>query len=304
MSKEKLSFKQFWELSEIYTAPLNLFIILLGVSAAKFIQQLSLSKDLLIFIGIILCFHLSVNIFNHWMDYQHASDLHFKEKTNIIGREHLSISVVKRYFYTFMILAALFGLYLVSQTTIIIGILGMLGFYIGLFYSYGKYPINSLFLAETITSIASGFFIMFIAFYLAIPHREVVNTRIILSLFFISLPLVLSMFNNLLANNTCDLEEDINNGRKTLVYYIGKKHAVTLLLTLTIASYLWIGILVYLKLAPIVTLGLLILLPITLKELKKYTQYQDKKETFPVVLKTMSVMMVLYPIIYALGGFF
>lgn len=304
MSKEKLSFKQFWELSEIYTAPLNLFIILLGVSAAKFIQQLSLSKDLLIFIGIILCFHLSVNIFNHWMDYQHASDLHFKEKTNIIGREHLSISVVKRYFYTFMILAALFGLYLVSQTTIIIGILGMLGFYIGLFYSYGKYPINSLFLAETITSIASGFFITFIAFYLAIPHREVVNTRIILSLFFISLPLVLSMFNNLLANNTCDLEEDINNGRKTLVYYIGKKHAVTLLLTLTIASYLWIGILVYLKLAPIVTLGLLILLPITLKELKKYTQYQDKKETFPVVLKTMSVMMVLYPIIYALGGFF
>ncbi|MEG0731621.1 MAG: prenyltransferase [Vagococcus sp.] len=304
MSKEKLSFKQFWELSEIYTAPLNLFIILLGVSAAKFIQQLSLSKDLLIFIGIILCFHLSVNIFNHWMDYQHASDLHFKEKTNIIGREHLSISVVKRYFYTFMILAALFGLYLVSQTTIIIGILGMLGFYIGLFYSYGKYPINSLLLAETITSIASGFFITFIAFYLAIPHREVVNTRIILSLFFISLPLVLSMFNNLLANNTCDLEEDINNGRKTLVYYIGKKHAVTLLLTLTIASYLWIGILVYLKLAPIVTLGLLILLPITLKELKKYTQYQDKKETFPVVLKTMSVMMVLYPIIYALGGFF
>lgn len=304
MSKEKLSFKQFWELSEIYTAPLNLFIILLGVSAAKFIQQLSLSKDLLIFIGIILCFHLSVNIFNHWMDYQHASDLHFKEKTNIIGREHLSISVVKRYFYTFMILAALFGLYLVSQTTIIIGILGMLGFYIGLFYSYGKYPINSLFLAETITSIASGFFITFIAFYLAIPHREVINPRIILSLFFISLPLVLSMFNNLLANNTCDLEEDINNGRKTLVYYIGKKHAVTLLLTLTIASYLWIGILVYLKLAPIVTLDLLILLPITLKELKKYTQYQDKKETFPVVLKTMSVMMVLYPIIYALGGFF
>lgn len=303
MSEKKITFKQFWELSEIYTAPLNLFIILLGVSTANFISQLSLSKDLLIFIGIILCFHLSVNIFNHWMDYQHASDIHFKEKTNIIGRDHLSLSSVKRYFYTFLILATLLGIYLVNQTTIVIGILGIFGFYIGLFYSYGKYPINSLVIAETVTSIASGFFITFIAFYLAISHQVILNFQVILSLFFISLPLVLSMFNNLLANNTCDLEEDINNGRKTLVFYIGKKYAVTLLVALTIFSYFWLGVLVYLKLAPIVTLGLIFLLPATLRELQKYIAYQDKKETFPIVLKTMSVMMILYPLIYSLGSF-
>ncbi len=304
MSEEKLTFKQFWELSEIYTAPLNLFIILLGVSAARFTTQTDLNLNLTIFIGIILCFHISVNIFNHWMDYQHASDTTYKKETNIIGRDDLKIKTVKFYFYVPLCLAAVLGAYLVSRTTILVGILGLIGFYIGLFYSYGKHPINSLPIAETITSIASGFFISLIAFYLVKMPSEQITFFKIAQLFAISLPLVISMFNNLLANNTCDLDEDVNNGRKILVYYLGREKAVTLLLFLTSFSYAWLVVLVYFKLAPIFVLGLILLLPATLNELKKYKKRQDKKETFPIVLKTMSTMMILYPIFYYLGSFF
>ena len=303
MTKRGLTFKQFWELSEIYTAPLNLFIILLGISAANFLADSAFSTHLVIFIGIIISFHIAVNIFNHWMDFENAEDQHYKEVTNVIGREDLSLRTVKLYFYSAMLLAFILGSYLVSQTNIFVGILGFIGFYIGLFYSYGKYPINSLPIAETITAIASGFFITVIAYYLATFNQQTAKEHFILKLLAISLPLVISMFNNLLANNTCDLEEDIRNGRKTLVYYLGKKRAVTLLISLTLFNYVWLIGLVIFNLAPLSILVLLVALPFVLKQLKHYQMEQDKKRTFPIVLKSMSLMMVLYPLLYFLGSY-
>lgn len=303
MSTKKITFKQFWELSEIYTAPLNLFIILLGISAANYLSQSNLSKNVSIFIGIIISFHIAVNVFNNWKDYENASDEDYKTVTNIIGRDNLSITTVKIIFYLTMTIALILGAYLVSQTNLLIGILGFIGFYIGLFYSYGKYPINSLPIAETITAIASGFFITTIAYYLATLQQTPSQNQFIRSLIAISLPLVISMFNNLLANNTCDLEEDINNGRKTLVYYLGKNRSVHLLWNLTIFSYLWLIPLVLLGLAPKLILLLLLTLPKSLKALKLYKQEQDKLTTFPIVLKTMSLMMVIYPILYFLGSY-
>ena len=304
MTNNKVTFKQFYELSELYTAPLNLFIILLGISSAHFLASATLSLNLTLFIGIILCFHIAVNIFNHWMDYQHAEDDHYKTVTNIIGRDHLSLTSVKLYFYGFMLLATLLGTYLVSQTNLIVGLLGCLGFYIGLFYSYGKYPLNSLPIAEIVTATASGFVITLIAFYLSTLNTNSSYTLSIMSLAAISLPLVLSMFNNLLANNTCDLEEDINNNRHTLVYYLGKKKAVHLLIALTVFNYLWLGALVILHLAPISILLLLITLPKVMSALGQYRKVQDKQTTFPIVLKSMSLMMVVYPVLYFLGSYF
>lgn len=303
MSTKKITFKQFWELSEIYTAPLNLFIILLGISAANYLSQSNLSKNVSIFVGIIISFHIAVNVFNNWKDYENASDEDYKTVTNIIGRDNLSITTVKIIFYLTMTIALILGAYLVSQTNLLIGILGFIGFYIGLFYSYGKYPINSLPIAETITAIASGFFITTIAYYLATLQQTPSENQFIRSLIAISLPLVISMFNNLLANNTCDLEEDINNGRKTLVYYLGKNRSVHLLWNLTIFSYLWLIPLVLLGLVPKLILLLLLTLPKSLKALKLYKQEQDKLTTFPIVLKTMSLMMVIYPILYFLGSY-
>lgn len=303
MTNTKLTFKQFWELSEIYTAPLNLFIILLGISSANYLTTTALSINLTVFIAIIISFHIAVNIFNNWMDYQNAEDKNYKEVTNIIGRDKLSIGTVKKYFYSSMIIAFILGAYLVSQTNIMVGILGFIGFYIGLFYSYGKYPLNSLPIAETITAIASGFFITFISFYLMTFETNDTNKLSILAIIAISLPLVISMFNNLLANNTCDLDEDIKNNRKTLVYYLGKKRAVYLLLALTAFNYLWLALLVINHLAPISVLVLYLTLPIIIKSLKKYATIQDKKTTFPLVLKSMSMMMVFYPILYFVGSF-
>ena len=206
---KQLTFKQFWELSEIYTAPLNLFIILLGYAIAKFQLNSSLNPEFFLFVLIIVMFHITVNVFNHYMDYRNASDENYKQHTNIIGRDHLDLRFVRNFYLFNLIISFILGLILVWRTNWVIGVLGVIGFYIGLFYSYGRRPLNSLPIAEALTGTASGFFITVVSYYIAVYQTQVITLAMIGKVFLISLPLVLMMFNNLLANNTCDLEEDI-----------------------------------------------------------------------------------------------
>ena len=51
---------------------------------------------------------------------------------------------------------------------------------------------------------------------------------ILLEILWVSLPCIFTIANIMLANNICDLEDDIKNSRFTLPYYIGRKRAVIL----------------------------------------------------------------------------
>ncbi|MDU5512194.1 MAG: UbiA family prenyltransferase [Enterococcus gilvus] len=299
-----LTFKQFWELTEIYTAPLNLFIILLGYAIANFQLNSVPSPEFFLFVLIIVMFHITVNVFNHYMDYRNASDEKYKQQTNIIGRDHLDLRFVRNFYLGNLLISFLLGLVLVWRTNWVIGVLGIIGFYIGLFYSYGRRPLNSLPIAEALTGTASGFFITVVSYYLTVYQTHAITPAMIGNVFLISLPLVLMMFNNLLANNTCDLEEDIENHRKTLVYYLGKAAAVKVLLSVYVFSFLWLIVLVVAGLAPWTVLFLVFLFPKNWQNLKRYRALQDKRTTFPIVLKAMSALMVLYPVLYFIGSLF
>ena len=301
-----MHFKHFWELAEVYTAPLNIFLVLIGASYAKFRFDVSLNWAFLVYTLIILSFHITVNIFNNYMDYKNASDEHqYKEKSNIIGRENLSLPLVFRYFLFFMALSSVLGFILVRMTSMWLAIPGVLGFYIGLFYSAGPRPLNSLPIAETVTSLASGYFIPLISLYVLVYQEPAHFTvKVVLNCLVVCLPLVLMMFNNLLANNTCDLEEDIVNKRKTLVYYIGKKYAVNVLKVSFIMSFLLLPVLALIGWAPWPVAILVLLLPKLFRQLKPYFSNQDKQTTFPLVLGTMSAVMVGYPVLFFIGLLF
>ncbi|SFH65766.1 UbiA family prenyltransferase [Pisciglobus halotolerans] len=163
-----MSAKQLWELGEIYTSPLNLFLILLGVSYSRYENGSFFNGQVLLYILLILFFHIAVNVFNNYMDYLNASDEHeYKTKTNIIGRENLSLKTVRTTFIIFLAVATLLGVLLAWQTNWVLLVLGLIGFYIGLFYSAGPKPLNSLPIAETVTSLASGFFVPLVGAYLS-----------------------------------------------------------------------------------------------------------------------------------------
>ena len=297
-----MSFKLLWELGEIYTAPLNFFLILLGMSYSSLMYNHFYDWRVLVFMLTLTFIHIAVNIFNNYMDYKNAKDVNYKQHTNIIGRENLSLSTVSRLFFLFLILSFIFGAFLTYYSGIYILLLGTFGYYVGLGYSYGRRPINSLPIAEIVPASLSGYLIPAMSAYLASYGHVRMTGAFFQETILAFLPMVICMFNNLLANNTCDLEEDIRNGRRTLVYYIGKKRSVQLLVGLTVLAFLLIVISVWLNLAPAIALLSLVLLPLILKMIAPYIKKQSKKETFPLVLKSMSLLMVLYPVFYFLGS--
>ncbi|WP_161950830.1 UbiA family prenyltransferase, partial [Streptococcus suis] len=102
----------------------------------------------------------------------------------------------------------------------------------------------------------------------------------IIEIIFMSLPLVTLIANIMLANNTCDLEEDIRNHRYTLVYYIGKKNALKLYFVL--ASLPWLLWIIYCLTGflPIWALiGFIGVWP-AYKSLETFLKKQVKRETF------------------------
>ncbi|WP_207694656.1 1,4-dihydroxy-2-naphthoate octaprenyltransferase [Enterococcus sp. DIV0212c] len=295
--------KILWELGEIYTTPLDWFLVLLGMAYSGYTQGSFFNWRLLIFLVVLFLYHITMNIFNNYMDFQNAKDDHYKQQTSTISKWNLSLKIVKRTFLFFLFISLFFGAILVFSTDSLVLILGILGYYVGFGYSYGRRPINSLPIAETIPAVLSGFMIPIIGAYLANYGTAKLTFHSLGGMLIGFMPMFFCMFNNLLANNTCDLEEDIKNGRKTLVYYIGKKNSVSLLILLTCLSYISIIAAVYFKQAPVLTLGIILLFPTTLKILRPYFRQQIKKQTFPLVLKGMSLIMFGYPVVYLIGSF-
>lgn len=289
--------KIFWELSEVYTVPLNWFFIVQGI-AFSIQNDLRINVlSLLIYVIALSLFHIATNIFNHYMDYKNATDGHgYKEQTNIIGREQLSLKMVWNYFLFFLILSALLGLYLTYENGWRLLVFGVIGFCVGIFYSAGPKPINSMPIAESFSSLTMGFLIPLVTVYLNQPDVPIFS-KVYGQLFIVCLPLVICMFCCLLANNTCDLEEDVLNHRKTLVYYIGKPRAVSLLKYSYLFVFAWIIVLVLMKSLSAWILLILLLLPKGWKNLQKYFAVQDKQKTFPIVLKNFSIIVVIYPIL-------
>lgn len=289
--------KIFWELSEVYTVPLNWFFIVQGI-AFSIQNDLRINVlSLLIYVIALSLFHIATNIFNHYMDYKNATDGHgYKEQTNIIGREQLSLKMVWNYFLFFLILSALLGLYLTYENGWRLLVFGVIGFCVGIFYSAGPKPINSMPIAESFSSLTMGFLIPLVTVYLNQPDVPIFS-KIYGQLFIVCLPLVICMFCCLLANNTCDLEEDVLNHRKTLVYYIGKPRAVSLLKYSYLFVFAWIIVLVLMKSLSAWILLILLLLPKGWKNLQKYFAVQDKQKTFPIVLKNFSIIVMIYPIL-------
>lgn len=93
--ENKITWAAFYELSEIYIAPLNLIWFLFASAIAyQDFHYLNIINILLCFLDVFL-FDLAVNIADDYFDYLHGKDPHFLTVTNTIGRMKLSLPAVK-----------------------------------------------------------------------------------------------------------------------------------------------------------------------------------------------------------------
>lgn len=94
----------------------------------------------------------------------------------------------------------------------------------------------------------------------------------------------------MLANNICDIEDDMENRRYTLPVYIGRSNALLLFKLLYYVSFLDLIVLLLLGVHPVlVVLLLLTLIPLR-RNIALFYEKQEKATTFILAVKNFVLM--------------
>lgn len=292
----------FFELVEMKakTASVLPFLIGLCYSYYKY-GTLNLGYVALYFLAMFI-FNMAVDILDNYNDYQKATDVHdYKEKTNIIGRENLSLRLLFWLMTGMITFSAGLGIWLAAQVGWPLFWMGLFCYLVGIFYSSGPKPLSSLPLGEVFSGVTMGVMISLICVYLNAFEAFHWHFFEVLSIVIIALPNTMWIANLMLANNICDLEEDRKNNRHTLVHYLGKKRSLNLFIAMNVIALTSLGVSVSLNLAPKTVLLSYLMLPFIWKQTKIFLQKQEKEETFICAVKILAVGSSVQVFTYLLG---
>lgn len=300
-----MSIGSFLKLVEIQTKVASMIPFLLGTMFTLYRYNNFKPENFIIMFVSLLSFDMATTAINNYYDYKKATrtkDDSYR-KTNIIGRDNLKESTVIGIIVTLVLIAIVFGAILTVKTDVVVLLIGAISFATGVLYTFGPIPLSRMPLGEMFSGFFMGFIILFLSIYIHIFDSNIVvigfqngilnvsvNVVEVIYMFLISIPAVGGIANIMLANNTCDLEEDIINKRYTLPYYIGRNSALGLFKALYYIGYLAIIAMVILKIAPLaVLLVLLTIIPVN-KHINMFYEKQVKSETFVLGVKNFLIM--------------
>ena len=232
--------QRFKALVQAQTTLLTILPLLLGaIMAAYYYHHVNLGETFLLMLSAI-CFHLAVNGHNQLSDYRrYQNSTTIQDSTNnIIKRFAISIPWAYSVLGILLLIFLISGLYLAYLSGWPLLLLGGSSFLIGYCYSGGPYPLLKTPLGELASGLAMGLNITLLGVYINIYNAPTYDNWFWLTGSIVSLPAVFTIANIMLANNICDKDEDIVIGRKTLAYYLGTKHSLTLLQINYVFSYL------------------------------------------------------------------
>ncbi len=295
-----MTLRTFLKLVEIQTKLASLFPFLVGLLFVIYRYDTFNLINTLIFFCSMLIFDLTTTAINNYMDYKKATTDDYRKRENIIGQENIPLRLVRFTIISMLIIAAALGVLLVFRTDLLVLFLGIICFFIGVFYTYGPIPLSRLPLGEIFSGLTMGFGILFLTVYinafdqgiaeLMIEGRNLilhVDLILISEIIWVSFPCVFTIANIMLSNNLCDLEDDIKNNRFTLPYYLGKKHSIWLYNALYIASFIAILTAVIFNILPMVMLLCMVIILPVYKHMNQFSQKQIKSETFVLSLKNL-----------------
>lgn len=293
-----MNYKIFAELIELKAKTASIFPFILGVAYSLYHYQIANFGPLIIYFVAMFCFNCFVDIWDNYNDYHKAVDTEdYKKNTNIIGRENLSLSLIKGLLLFFFSISLILGLIVAGLVGWPVFWLGLFCYFIGVFYSAGPKPLSSLPVGELASGLTMGYLIFLICVYINTSTVFIWNFGTLASTFLVALPSTLLIANLMLANNTCDLEEDEGNHRYTIVHYIGKKNALRWWTSAIVLAYIFIVVAVVLGLISPLMLLMFILLPFIIKQARPYLQRQVKSETFIASVKILMVFSLLQAIL-------
>lgn len=290
--------KRFFQYTEIKTKITSVFAFVLCIAYFFMIRQPLRWLPTLVFLFSMLIFDLATTAINNYID--------SKTDDTLIPfpRGHARMIIAG-----LLILAAGSGIALVLLSDLFILILGGCCFIAGIFYTFGPIPISRLPLGEVLSGLFYGFFIPWIFYYInfepslfmhwtwAWPHLSLgLHLPNLVGLVLLAVAPFSCTANIMLANNLCDLEKDLRQGRRTLPSFIGTRSGLHLFAILAILPYLSLIALVLTGLArPIALLALLTAWPVA-RNTRLFFKRQDKRDTFPLSLMNYLLTMVSFSV--------
>lgn len=315
-----MSIGSFFKLVEIQTKVASVIPFLLGAFYALYRFDSFNSKNFLLMLGSLLCIDMATTSINNYYDFKRANKKYGYgyESHNAIVKYKLSEAMVLGVIFTLFIIATVLGILLFLNTNLVVLVLGVVSFAIGVLYSFGPLPVSRTPFGELFSGGMMGFLIPFISAYIHIPHEKIadiwfnnettgmfVNIQIniyeVIYIVLISMPAVIGIANIMLANNICDMEDDIENKRYTLPFYIGKKNGLLLFKLLYYVAYLFLIASIALGILHLISLITLLTFIIVNKHIKAFEKKQSKKDTFVFAVKNFVIINVVLVLSIALS---
>ena len=284
--------KKFFQFTELQTKITSLFTFMLTMIFMVMQDIQILAVPTMVFFLSMLIFDLCTTAINNYIDAKgNGQDLNFSQKTSF----NLIVAM-------FLISAGL-GLYLVLISDVIVLVLGMFCFAVGVLYTYGPVPISRQAYGELISGILYGFFIPFILIHVNAPGTIIGFTRdglniqlliyggMLIQFIIVFMTPTLLTSSIMLANNTCDIEKDVQVKRFTLPYYLGQETSVKLMYGIYGLVYASIIMSVIVGGLPLTALLTLIMVPKVLNHVGEFKKDLIKHVSFKFIIKNFILIM-------------
>lgn len=226
-----------WQLTRPHTLTASFAPVFLGTMIALNHSPI----DWVLFLAMLvasLLIQAATNMFNEYYDFARGLD---NENSVGIGgaivRNGVKPKTVLALALVFYGIAAVIGLYICSQTSWWLLVVGAVAMMIGYLYTGGPYPIAYTPFGELFSGVVMGYLIVIIAFYIQ-------TGMVKLEASLLAVPSTLLVAAIMLSNNIRDIVGDEESGRKTLAILVRRPAAVNILMSFFILAYAWIVILI------------------------------------------------------------
>lgn len=248
---------------------------------------------------------MATNANDNYQDFLHApkndDNREFLEETNVVGVNAISIRQARTITFGLGGVSLILGLWLVTQTGLPLLWMGLYSYAVGYFYAGGPKPISTGPFGEFFSGFTMGFMIFWISVFINTYDVAPITWQSTVAILISAGLAIFAISNIMLANNICDMKEDIALGRHTILYYLGKPVMLQVFAWSYVAGYICLIIAVWMGVLPKFSLLTLLSVIPVMKNTRIFMKKQVKTETFILAIKNATLICVLFAIFMGLG---
>ncbi|MFC0301035.1 1,4-dihydroxy-2-naphthoate polyprenyltransferase [Virgibacillus soli] len=277
--KERDGFHVWWRLLRPHTLTASFIPVFIG-SMLAFHEG---TIHIVLFLAMLLASMLiqsATNMFNEYYDYVRGLD--HEGSVGIGGtivRDGIKPKTIRNIGILFFIIAMILGVYICIESSWMIALIGSICMLIGYLYTGGPLPIAYTPFGELFAGLLMGTVIICISYYI---QTMTLSSDVIL----ISIPFAIFIGAILMSNSIRDLDNDKENGRKTLAILLGRKNAIRFQGSIFAIAYTLTILYTVLKILPWWSLLTLLSIPLAISVIKKFQGKSTPLEMMPAMAAT------------------